>query len=212
STLRATRSASCSRTRRGAPRSAPPHELTCVPSTSATSTCCATRSCSTCWCTTERLPPVTAGAVLSPSVDASRDELDLEAVTILEVLDERATEDRMAIGTDRRPAVVAGPADDVLEALHRVDRERDVVEPGAHAAVEHAGHHVGRLLEGDGEPARVPEQQQAVERAVAHVAELAQQPAPRLLGSTEVGHPQRHVVEHRAIVLDGALLTPRAPP
>src|SRR5581483_5467259 len=76
------------------------------------------------------------------SVGRGRDQLDLEAVAVLEVGDLGAARDGVAVARHGRPAEAAGAAGDGCQRVGGVDRERHVVEAGAKAAVQHAGHHV----------------------------------------------------------------------
>ena len=76
------------------------------------------------------------------------DQLHLEAVTVLEVGHLGATGDRVAV--DGHAATTRGrpprPRTRRATSAERQD-EGDVVQPGPEPAVEHARHHVGRLLQ-----------------------------------------------------------------
>ena len=134
--------------------------------------------------TIERWGPIATGGFPPELADddrtspgaVARTELDLEAVLVLQVDDVGATRDRVQVtgGQLRPPESATRTVDDRrANAVALVDPERQVVEAGTEAAVEHARDHVGRLLERHAEAVAVAEQRHRVDRTVALVAEAA---------------------------------------
>src|SRR3954452_21362652 len=150
-------------------------------------------------------------SVASSSKPGRGHQFDLAPVAVLEVRDLGAARDLVPIAREHRPAIGVRVTGDPGEDVGRVDSEGGVVEPRAHAAVEHSGNHVGRLLEHDRGADGMTQQHDPLDGCLSDVAELSQQPAPTALGALEIGHPEREVMEHQGSTVSSWIASMRSP-